>query len=76
MEAEIESLGDVTVELTFDDLGECDASVVRKWDECVSLMLDLEKGEKHPLQEELEAFHRDRPRQGLEHFKVEANREW
>ncbi len=36
MEAEIESLGDETVELTFDDLGEFDASVVRQWGECVS----------------------------------------
>ena len=65
LEAEIESLGDETVELTFDDLGEFDASVVRQWDECVSLMLDLEEDEKYSLQEELEAFHRDRPRQGL-----------
>ena len=53
------------MELTFDDLGEFDASVVRQWDECVSLMLDLEKDEKYSLQEELEAFHRDRPRRGL-----------
>ena len=37
-------------------------SVVRPWDGCVSLMLDLEKDEKYSLQEELEAFYRDRPR--------------
>ncbi len=36
MEAEIESLGDEAVELTFYELGEFDASVVRQWGECVS----------------------------------------
>ena len=53
------------MELTFDDLSEFDAAAVRQWGECVSLMVDLEEDEKYSLQEELEAFHRDRPRPGL-----------
>ncbi len=57
--AEIETLGDDPVELSIDDFGEYQASVVRHWDEGVALAFDLDEDDQCSLQEELEAFRRE-----------------
>ncbi len=57
--AEIKTLGDDPVELSVDDFGEYQASVVRQWDEGVALTFDLNEDDQYELQEELEAFRRE-----------------
>ncbi|MCH8237936.1 MAG: PilZ domain-containing protein [Proteobacteria bacterium] len=57
--AGIETLGDNPVELSIDDFGEYQASVVRHWDEGVALAFDLDEDDQYSLQEELEAFRRE-----------------
>ena len=57
--ADVETLGDDPVELSVDDFGEYQATVVRQWDEGVALTFDLNEDDQYSLQEELETFRRE-----------------
>ncbi len=59
IDVEIEALGEESVELSIDEFGDFDASVVRQWDTGVVLMFDIDEDHRYALQEELEAFRRE-----------------
>jgi hypothetical protein len=59
LEADIEALGDVTVEISIDEVGEYNAAVVRQWDTGMALIFDIDEDDQYELQEELEAFRRE-----------------
>ena len=57
--AEIGALGQESVELSIDELGDYDVSVVRKWDDGFAVTFDLNEDDQYALQEELESFRRE-----------------
>ena len=59
IDADIEALGDVSVEISIDEFGDYDAAVVRQWDTGVALLFDIDEDDQYALQEELEAFRRE-----------------
>jgi len=59
LNAEIGTLSEESTELSIDDLGEYDVSVVRQWDDGFAVMFDLNEDDQYSLQEELEAFRRE-----------------
>ena len=59
IDLEIEALGGVSVEISIDEFGDFDASVVRQWDTGVALIFDINEDDRYALQEELEAFRRE-----------------
>ncbi len=56
---EIGTLSEESAELSIDDLGEYDVSVVRKWDDGFAVIFDLNEDDQYSLQEELESFRRE-----------------
>ena len=56
---EIGTLSEESAELSIDDLGDYDVSVVRKWDDGIAVMFDLNEDDQYALQEELESFRRE-----------------
>ncbi len=59
LDGDIEELGDDLVEISIDEIGEYDASVVRQWDTGVALLFEIDEDDQYALQEELEAFRRE-----------------
>ena len=59
IDVELEALGDVTLEISIDDIGDYDAAVVRQWDTGVALIFDIDEDDQYALQEELESFRRE-----------------